>query len=130
MLTKEMIAAELIEEIERSNRRLAYKQLWCQKCQELESQLGRDLIKSRWDISYTISVDKSELPKLRKIVGRFALVSKCAIERGGKDMVCVTLRPQTDDWKPLQFAYEVNYRPGKCKIVEQVSKYKSLVCEV
>lgn len=129
MLTKEMVAAELVSEVERANRSLTRKQRWCEKCQELEALLGRDLIKSRWDIGCMISVDKSELPELRKIVGRFTMVYKTAIERGGKDMVRVTLEPQTDDWKPLQFCYEVAYRPGKCKIVKQVSTYKSLVCE-
>lgn len=129
MLTKEMIAAELVQEVECANRNLTRKQRWCEKCQELEAQLGRSLVKSRWDIGCTIQVDKSELPELRKIVGRFTMLYKTAIERDGKDMVRVVLEPQIDDWKPLQFCYEIAYRPGKCKIVEQVSTYKSLVCE-
>jgi len=128
MLTKEMASESIMGLADTMAESLTKRKKWCDKCIKLESLVGKSLVNSRWAIGSSIDIEKKDLPVIRKVVGRFNMVYKTHVERQGKDMVRVVIKPQSKDWKPLQFAYEVQYRPGKCKVVEQTHSYKTLVC--
>ena len=128
MLTKEMQAQEMLATVRAFEKELENKRTWCEKCAALETAMDREFCASKWYIGSSFDVAKEDLPKIRKVVGRFKMVGKTNIERGGEDYVRVLLEPESKDWKPLRFAYTVKYRPGKCKIVEQTMSYKTLVC--
>lgn len=129
MLTKELVASELIRVVESAEEGLKSKRTWCEQCMKLEAQTGKDFLKSRWNICGTIEVDKKYLTELRKTVGRLKMTSKSVVTHNGEDRIRVMLRPMSKDWDHLRFAYETKYRPGKCRIINQSYSYKTLVCD-
>jgi len=129
MLTKEMVSESILGLTKSMIETINLREKWCSLVVVLEKSLGKELVESRWAIGCTIEVDKSDLPKIRKVVGRFKIDYKTNVERNGKDMIKIVLMPESQDWSPVRFSYMVNYRPGKCKIIEQQHSYKTLVCE-
>jgi hypothetical protein len=130
MLTKEMVAVELMKKVENAEKALKSTRTWCEKCAELEEALGKSLVTNRWQIGYSLDVTKQDLPAIRKVVGRLTMTGKrLGCDTPGKETVIVGLKPMSKEWEALSFEYPVRYRPGKCKIVEQSGySYKTLVC--
>jgi len=130
MLTKEMVALELVSKVENAEKALKKTRTWCEKCAELEAELGKSLVNNRWEIGYSLDVAKEDLPAIRKVVGRLTMTGKrLGCDKPGKETVIVGLKPMSQEWEALRFEYPVRYRPGKCRIVEQPSgSYKTLVC--
>jgi len=130
MLTKEMVAVELLNKVESAEKALRRTREWCEKCAKLEEALGKSLVNSRWQIGFSLDVTKQDLPAIRKVVGRLTMTGKrLGCEKPGKETVIVALKPMSKEWEALSFEYPVRYRPGKCKIVEQSGySYKTLVC--
>jgi hypothetical protein len=130
MLTKEMVALELVSKVESAEKSLKETRTWCEKCAELEAELGKSLVNNRWQIGYSLDVTKQDLPAIRKVVGRLTMTGKrLGCDTPGKETVIVRLEPMSKDWKMLAFEYPVRYRAGKCQIVEQSGySYKTLVC--
>jgi len=130
MLTKEMVALELVKKVERAEKELKKTRTWCEKCADLEAAVGKSLVRDRWQIGFSLDVKKEDLPAIRKVVGRLKMTGKrLGSTTPGQETVIVGLRPMSKDWDCLEFEYPVKYRAGKCKIVEQPGySYKTLVC--
>lgn len=130
MLTKEMVALELVSKVEAAEKALKNTREWCEKCAELEKALDKSLLKHKWQIGWSIDVTKQDLPAIRKVVGRLTMTGKrLGCEQPGKETVIVGLQPMSKEWSCLKFEYPVRYRSGKCQIISQPGySYKTLVC--
>lgn len=94
----------------------------------LQEKLGKTLVTSQYDIGYPhFNIDRSELPQLRKAVGRLTVTSKMAGYTD--DTVKVRVEPADKAYEGISFTYETKLRSdAKCKIVTQTSSYRTLVC--
>lgn len=77
-----------------------------------------------------IAIKREDLPALRKAIGRVTVVGKNVSQYSSEpNTISVTLKPLSSNFSKLRFTYKTKLRNGgKCKIVEQVSTYKTLVC--
>ena len=83
---------------------------------------------------YVIPIDKSDLPKVRSVVGRLRVTGKDASWDFDKtNELDVTVEPVDKEYVAT-FSYRTKYRKGgKCEIVEtinQASVSKRLVCNI
>lgn len=91
---------------------------------------GLPLVKYSWDIPYTFHIKRSDLPLLRKVVGRVQVTSTdVPYNYDTTQEVDVTIKPMAEEFSCLRFSYRKPYKgDGKCKVVEQTSTYRTLVC--
>lgn len=91
---------------------------------------GLELVKNSWDIPYTFHIKRSDLPLLRKVVGRVQVVSTdVPYNYDTVKEVEVNIKPMADEFSCLRFTYRKPYNgDGKCKVVEQTYTNRTLVC--
>lgn len=83
---------------------------------------------------YSVDVNRKDLSKVRKVVGRLTMVGKdTAWDFDKTNELAVRLAPVDTTNFPVTFEYRTKYRKGgKCKLVQRVSPASistSLVCE-
>jgi hypothetical protein len=82
--------------------------------------------------NYDLPVDRSDLTKIRKVVGRLRMTAKClAWDFDRSKELNVSLEPCSKEM-PIRFSYRTKFRKGgKCEVQEVVSQArvdKTLVC--
>ena len=129
--------AELIAEVTTDASKRVEKMLAYVKMTEALAAEGVDMSKmDKWKVRYcdTIAVSKSDLSKVRRVVGRLGMYGKdIASDFDQTNEIIVTLKPVSNDY-PFRFSYRSKFRKGgKCEVQEHVSQAyatKSLVCKV
>lgn len=138
-MAREMTIRDLKEKVQAGMaadfaQRMAEMKEYAEQVELFEEVTGLEFVRSQWDLRYgnTLEVTRDQLPAIRKAVGRLEISGKCiANDFDRTNEVRVTVKPKSDKFKRLEFAYRTKFRNGgKCKVVEQVSTYKSLVCSV
>ena len=121
------LAAEFAE-------RLADLEKYAEQIREFEEVSGIEMVQSQWDLRYgnSLRITREQLPMIRKAVGRLVISGKnLAGDFDQTGEVQVSVQPKAEKFNKLEFVYRTKFRNGgKCKVVEQTSKYKSLVCSV
>lgn len=88
---------------------------------------------TKYDIMYggTVSVPRSALTTIRKIVGRMTTNGKSlAWDFKTTNEVVVTLIPVAKEWNRMAFAYRTPYRRGgKCHVETVISTSETLICK-
>ena len=129
--------AKMVAEVVAENAAKVAKMLKYDKMvSELEAA-GVDVHRlSEWDVKFLsfIDVQASELPAVRKVVGRLSVVGKdTAWDFDTTNELSVTVRPKSDDY-PFSFRYRTKYRKGgKCEVVTSATPPQvrtNLVCKV
>jgi hypothetical protein len=86
-------------------------------------------IQSIWHYEHPyVSFPRESLPLIRKALGRLHVESKelCDSEKG-----TITVHLSAEQYPGIDFSYERPLGTGcQCRIVEQTSTYKSLVCSI
>ena len=86
-------------------------------------------IQSVWNYEHPyVSFPRESLPLIRKALGRLHVESKelCDSEKG-----TITVHLTAEQYPGIDFSYERPLSSGcQCRIVEQTSTYKTLVCSV
>jgi len=100
---------------------------------KISKALGREVYNSCYNIQYgAIPVKKEELPKLRKVCGKFDTPCKSVpYDYNVNQEIDVTIRPIAAEFHSVSFTYKVKFIPSersKCQIVENTHTNKSLVC--
>jgi hypothetical protein len=92
---------------------------------------GIDLMTSEWNLnSWVQRIDRKDLPTLRRLFGRLKVTAnEVPYDYAKTQEIVVHVVPMKEEFSNLKFTYRKPYKgDGKCKIVEQVSKYQTLVC--
>ena len=135
MLTNELLLKTLENEQERQAKLNEEIRKRAKAIQVVEQKTGIELVK-RWFNRYTdiFDVDKKDLPKLRKVVGRMEVVGKSpAYDYDVSKNLDITVKPMKDEFSSLRFRYKKQYLGhGKCKVVTTTytTSNTQLVCPV
>lgn len=98
---------------------------------------GLTLVRGAWDITCggELRIDKKDLPKIRKAVGRLTVAFKrVPSDYDTTKEIIVVLEPMKQEYKDIgfTFAYRQKYYGGKkCRVVKRVQSYTttSLECD-
>lgn len=132
MLT-DRIAIEAIERTTKSiERQMRDVQNRIQAIKLLENE-GLDMVANSFDVTrYSYTIERGQLPQVRRAMGRLTVVSKEPSYHFDDDrMLDVTVRPLKKEFSDLRFRYKTKYRSGgRCKVVAQTTTWtdKKLVC--
>lgn len=118
----------IVSRTEETFKRLKRNAAAIEKLQEL---LGKELCSSEYDIDTPyFEINREDLPKVRKAVGRLTVVGKeVAWDYNTTGEIDVKVSPASKEYDFVVFRYRTKLRPSaKCKVVENTSVYRSLVC--
>lgn len=80
--------------------------------------------------SGSLRVDRKNLPKLRKAVGRLKVTTKSVpYNFDTTNELIIHVKPQDEAFSELSFYYRAPLKGERCKVETQVSTYKTLVCK-
>lgn len=99
---------------------------------KIEQEAGISLIDSKYALYYgeSIHIDRKDLPKIRKVVGRLRVDSKdVAGDYEVSKQIAVFVVPKNEEFSSLRFTYRTPHRGTRCRVETSVYKQISLVCD-
>ncbi len=126
------LTKRVMTEVESLHRRIEKLRKTANVIANLEQMLERKFCQDEYSITYPIfEVKREDLPAIRKAVGRLSVERKdVPYDYDTTQTLEVTVKPHDERFNCVSFRYRTPMRSNaKCKVVEQVSKYKTLVCE-
>lgn len=94
-------------------------------------EAGLDLMRNEWAINcWCHDIKREDLMTVRKVFGRLKVTgTDVPYDYKQTGQILVAVKPMKEEFSHITFRYRKPYKgDGKCKIVEQVSTYQTLVC--